>query len=29
MSKFVNVKILRYDPDKDKEPHYQSYLSII
>ena len=25
MSKFVNVKILRYDPDKDKEPHYQSY----
>ena len=25
MSKFINVKILRYDPDKDKAPHFQSY----
>ena len=25
MSKFINVKILRYDPDKDKAPHFQTY----
>jgi len=25
MSKYVNIEVFRYDPEKDKEPYYETY----